>query len=233
MSVSSIAKLLTKHGKELGKFGGTKLDTNELAKFSACVGNMLRLTRKDQVAGIYYSLQHLHEKTVDNRDLLEAFRRIAANRAYIKDGLGIPVWGGEPIRVSIGVIRVARPETKRPTVPLIEITYRCLDSILAGQVQRFITTQGYVMKMFRTRMGLSHFRDHISPFDIGGMVLSPTVYRGEKGYISWSNVAVSAKAKEFNKGLVNERKNIIRCTVGHPPCNRCEISRSKCRLGVR
>lgn len=211
---------------------GKVFDDVEVRQFAESLLSTFNLPDKPQVLwAVVQSLKHLAGTTMTPRILFESARRILMNEAFVTSGVPVPHWRGESIRVHVGVISSAQVRKPGRGSLLLEMYYRCLNGITAGMVYPYSISSGYMMKVFRSKMGMKDLLYAMYPTSVTGMLMTVQM-EVVNDYIRWTDITVSEKDKQYNKELIDGRIHRKGCNGQKPSCYRCGATREQCRYAA-
>lgn len=232
MSVKSVCKLMVAKAPEILTFVGNPFEETTLIKQAEVYRVALGLPDTDRTRwAIQQSILHLLETTPDTCLLMETFRKLASNKAFLLEGAPVPEWHGEEVKTRISVLCAWPDVIKKQQA--VGMYFRCLEGLVAGQLFKYKAPSRYIMMLYKSHMGLSRVGYALDPLDIAGMTFSVLLSK-EDTYVKWGGVSVPPSCIEKNKELINERNTRKPCGRSAAfSCSRCSRTRKECRLAVR
>ena len=164
---------------------------------------------------VYQSCLHLMDTIPDHVTITETFRKILANDQYIWNNLSIPIWRGEPVNVTIGILRASESQGKRNKV--VSIYFRVLSGLPAGMLMQLSAPSWWIQKIVSRKLGLFRSGIPATAVDIAGTSFNVRlVTKGDKGSVTWDTISATPAQKRFNKELINARYNNRPCGSSEP-----------------
>ena len=186
MKLPTITKTLKSSKVILSKLSGEYVDDTRLVMISKEFCKIMGITSQIKQGLVYQSCLHLLDTIPDTITLTETFRKVLANDEYIWGGISIPIWRGEPVNVTVGVIRAS--ETKVGRTITTKIYFRVLTGLPAGMLMSLSAPSWWVHKIVSRKLGLFRSGIQASSADIAG----PSF-----------NVRLSTKDEKGNYDLIN------------------------------
>ena len=229
MDAKKVVKLIQSNNQKLKAYAGVEVDQTRLAEISRVYASILGMKSDISVGLIYQSCLHLLYTTPDSTTLIETFRRIASNDKFIWSGYTIPIWRGEPVNVSIGVVKATEKKSHKSS--LVHLYFRVLSGIPAGMLLDMKAPAWWTIQIMKRKLGLWRTPYSIHPTDIAGMTCTVRLYLKDSERIVWDNINTNKTQKDNNRRLIHARYSERPCGLSHPCCE-CTSTRRQCPLAV-
>lgn len=219
--------------KELAPaFAGVPFDEKELVGMCrACSKLCLPAKGKldgQQALALQQSLEHLRGREHTEEIIYLNMYRVLANWEFIREGVRIPVWQGEPITADVIFIGVRLLSNKPGEMPRYHLDVRLKTGISAGIICG-VALKTEAMQLFLDRIsGCAKYNCTVE--EIAGMqtraVVSMTA--GKLRFHSWK---CTDEQKRKNRKLAELRGDPNKCRKKNM-CNTCKCDINECPLAV-
>jgi hypothetical protein len=229
MTPKKVVELIHRHKEDLKGLAGVEVNKSILTGISSMYCSILGMTSVTSLGLVYNSCLHLLYSTPDESIIIETFRKVATNDKYIWSGFPIPQWAGEPVNVTIGIIKSSEYTYKGSRYT--DIYFRVLSGLPAGMLMHITLPSWWVIKIIKRKLGMWRTHLQLSAMDISGTSFEVKLSIKSDDKVVWDNIKTTKTQKDKNKRLINARYEQRPCGESEP-CHRCPATRKQCPLAV-
>ena len=233
--MTKLEKLRTRlsEAKESAKtFDGIMLDERKLVELCLkCMHLCLPAKGKldgQQALALQQSLEHLRGSAHSADIIYLNMYRVLANWDFIREGMRIPVWGGEPITSDVIFVGVRLLRQSEGAMPRYQVDVRLKTGIGAGIICGAALT-AQAMQLFLDRIsGCGKY--NCTTEEIAGMQTKAVVSMKD-GRLLFHDWKCTPEQKKKNRELAELRGDPCKCKYKNM-CNTCRKTIEDCPLAV-
>lgn len=225
-----LSQRLTKAETEAQKYAEVELTQDRFnALCSFCASQCLPKNGKispEQATALQQSLNHLKNKTLKKDTIYLNMYRVFANWHFIREGMHIPVWQGEPDTADIIFIGVKVINTEG--LPKYKVAVRLKTGLGAGLRKTAIISSRALQLFLDRYSGCGKFECPVE--EVAGMQARALVSHPITGLRihSWE---CTQENKKHNRQLAEIRGDLTKCQRRRT-CNTCAKTIKECPLAV-
>ena len=215
----------------LERLDNVDIDTAALGGLVAGVFGVVQPRRKpddSELTAAVSTLGHLVGKRHTKAMLTRNVTRLLANWHFIRCGMAVPVWNGDPITVSmlvLGVRRMLMVDGRSGYLLLVKLK----TGLAAGIIKCMVLSDNAVDAFMDHKAGVSKYQ--CAREEISGMEARAVVSIRFDDTLKAHEFDTTDSMRKHNRDLADRRSNPRKCSSGMS-CNACRKNIKECPLAV-
>ena len=187
-----------------------------------------RKLERQQLAALERSTEHLMGQEMTKQLLHSNAYRVLANWHFIKEGMPIPVWEGDPIDCACTFLSIDKKRETKNDKLFLKVRVKLRSGLAAGIIYGVAFTPKQIGYFLKHISGAKAYNCAIEEFS--GMRAQVTVeMQGEELHVlDWK---CTESDRKYNRELAEARRNPRKCN-NQIPCNACPRTVNACNLAI-
>jgi len=215
----------------LERLDNVDIDTAGLGGLLASVFGVVQPRKKPddaELSAAASTLGHLVGKRHTKAMLVRNVTRLLANWHFIRSGMPVPVWDGNPMTAALLVLGVKRMQLADGRMGYM-LLVKLKTGLAAGIIKCMVLSDNAVDALMDHKVGVSSYQ--CAREEISGMEIRAVVSLRFDDTLKAHEFDTTDAMRKHNRDLADRRSNPRKCSTGMS-CNACRKNIKECPLAV-